>query len=271
MDVPRQEATHVLAVLEAERELGFDGLAGSWIDARLPLRQAALDAALAQVARWPSAVEGVAVEIGEGNWLTVTATVRVFGFRTPVRLPVRLAPSMDDGLVRLVISDGSLVGSAIALLGPLLGKLPDGLTLEGRQIVVDVRRLGASAGLGDLASMLSTATFESTPGVLWILVKVVAPASAPPMRQSSANVPFHIDLASVRVWLQGSRVDVDLRMNERLANDLLTALHADLQLPSGDDRRDIMTSALHPPVVRFESGAVRLSATASLDDEGQVR
>ena len=272
MSNPSPSATPLLALLEAERKRGFDGLAGSSLDVTVPLRQAALDAAIAQVRGWPAALEALAVEIGDANRLVVTATVRVFGFRTPVRLHLHLGPSMEDGLVHLVIDDGSLMASVVALLGPMLGSLPQGVRLQGRQFVVDVRRLAAQHGVGDLAGMVSTATFESTRGVLWITAHAAAPASEPMAarvaRRSSPQSPLPCDVVTLRDWLQGARVDVDMRMDERLANDLLAALHADAQAPSGHEGRDVVARALQPPVVRFESGVLRLITTAALDVDG---
>lgn len=259
----------MLEVLEAERGRGFNGLAGSRIAATVPLRQAWLDAALARVRAWPSALESLAVEIGEANRLHLTAVVRVLGFRTPVRLQLRLAPTMEDGIVRLVIDDGSMMASAVALLGPLLGQMPEGIVLRGRDLQIDVRRLAAQQGVGDLASMVSTVTFDSSRGVLWVAIHAAAPASEPadPRGRARATqgtaLPF--DLAEVRAWLQGARVDVDVQMDERLANDLLAALHAEARTPTGDALRDTVAHALQRPVVRFGEGVLRLSATAALD------
>ena len=274
MTNPSQSASHLLGVLRAERTRGFDGLAGSRIEATLPLRQAALDAALSQVRGWPAAVDGLAVEIGDANRLLVIANVKVLGFRTPVRLHLRLVPSMQDGMVRLVIDDGSLMASAVALLGPLLGNLPEGLVLQGRQLTVDVRRIAAQQGLDDLAGMVSRATFDSSHGVLWITIHAEAPAPEPSepqvTRSSSAGNPLPFGVAELRAWLQGARVGVDVRMDERLANDLLAALHADAQMASGDERRDIVTRAVQQPVVRFEPGVLRLAAEAALDPDGPL-
>lgn len=270
MTDPSPAETNLVAVLQAERARGFEGLTGSRVEAILPLRQAALDAALTQVRAWPPAVEALSVEIRDGNRLNVTATVRVLGFRTPLRLQLRLAPSMEDGIVRLDIDDGSLMASAVTLLGPLLGNLPEGVRLEGRQLTVDVRRLAALGGFDDIASMVSKATFESRRGVLSIYVLATAPALGPPAlpvpRVSSGRaLPF--DAGQLRAWLSGACVDADVRMDERLANHLLTALHADAQTPSGDEGRDIVMRALQPPVVRFEAGALRLTTAARIDQE----
>lgn len=271
MTTPSASATHLLDILQAERERGFDGLAGSTVEATLPLRQAALDALLSQVRDWPAALDTLTVDIGDANRFLVTAVVRVLGFRTPVRLQVQLAPSMTDGLVHLVIDDGSLMASAVALLGPLLGHLPEGIVLQGRRFTVDVQRLAARQGVADLAGMVSSATFASSRGVLWVTVHVAAPALPPlqsprvPRPSMHPSVPF--DVASLRTWLQGSQLEVDLHIDTRLANDLVAALHADAQVPSGDALRDTVLKALRPPVVHFDAGGLRVSATAALDHD----
>src|SRR5688500_3787717 len=97
-----RSAAYLLAVLDAERSRGFEGMVGSRIETTLPLRQAALDAALAQVSAWPAPLEHLVVEIGDTNTLHVTATIRVFGFRTPIRVRLRLSPSAEHGIVRLL-------------------------------------------------------------------------------------------------------------------------------------------------------------------------
>jgi hypothetical protein len=262
---------HVRAVLDAERAAGFQGLDGSTVKATLPVRQAVVDAAIGSIRDWPSGLAGVTVEIGDANRLFVTVRARVFGFSTPIRLQLRLAPSMQDGIVHLFIDDGSLMASPVALLGPLLGSLPDGVTLQGRQITIDVPRVAVQQGVDDLACMLSGATFESSRGVVWVTLHAAAPVPAPiPSREtahSPSRRPGAVDVATLRTWLEGSQVDVDLRLDERLANDLVTALHADAQVRTGDDLRDTVTHALRPPSVRFESGAVRLQASVALDPD----
>jgi hypothetical protein len=266
MTNPSQRPAHVFGVLAAER-----ARAGSQVQVTVPLRQAALDAALAQVV-WPAPVEALAVEIGDANRLHVTAAVRVLGFRTEVRLQLRIAPTMEDGIVRIAIDDGSLLASAVALLGPLLGRLPAGVTLQGRQISIDVPRLAAQQGVEDLAGMVSTATFDTSPGVLWMSVHAAAPAPRPAATQQRVHEQHlttlpAIDPAQLLAWLRGASVDVDVHMDERLANELLAALHAAAQVPSGDPVRDAFIRAVQKPLVRFEAGTVRVSANAALDDD----
>lgn len=273
MTRPSPPATHVFDVLVAERLRGFTGLAGTQVTATLPVHQAALDTVLGRAA-WPAPLEALGVEIGDANRLHVSAAVRVLGFRTQVRLQLRLAPSMEDGIVRASLDDGSLMASAVALLGPLLGRLPDGVALRGRQITVDVRRLAAQQGFEDVAGMVSAATFDSSPGVLWVTVRAAAPApqpieSTPSVANSApARKPFAVDPAQLHAWLQGATVDVDVHLAEHLANALLAAVHADAQVPSGDALRDTLIRAVQQPRVRFEAGVLRVSARAALGDDG---
>ena len=280
--------THVLQMLEAERRRQFAGLAGTRLDGVLPVRQALVDAALAQAPRWPSPIETVRIRIAAGNRIHVAATVRLLGFKTRLGVSLRLAPALDDGQVRLFLEDRSLVSSALSWLGPLLGRLPHGISLQGNQILVDVRAAAARQGFGDLAALLSAASFETEEGVLWINARVDVPDAAPGAgvddrsaageaapagtaadvaqapRARRAPLPFGAD--DLVTWLTGLRVDADVRVDERLANALVAAAHADAGARAGESgsAAEALAAAVRRPVLRFEAGAVRVSAGADL-------
>jgi hypothetical protein len=283
--------THVMQRVGAERSRGFAGLAGSRVDGLLPVRQALVDAVLARVPRWPAPVEGLEVHIEAGNRIHVSAAIRVLGFRTRVRLPLRLVPAMENGYVRLVMEGRSFVTSAVSWVGPMLGQLPAGIRLEGQHIVVDVRQFADRLGAADLAALLVSASFRSEDGVLWIDARAAVPddVAAPEPEavegepetvaaESAATegqtadaaapareVPFTID--EVAAWLAGARVDADVRVSERLANDLAAAAHRDAQTQAAarNDGLGVLARAVRRPVLRFEAGALRLSGGADVE------
>lgn len=263
--------TPLLGVLEAERARQFDGFAGSRVDVVLPLRQAAVDAALAAVPRWPAPLEGVSVTVAPDNLLHVGIALRVLGFTTRLRLRLRLHPTMEAGVVRLQIDDDSLVARGLTMLGPVLGQLPDGVTLEGRHLAVQVYRLATQQGAGDLVRLCTDASFTSDEGTLWVRATVRAPAEAAPRgepRDASTTRPATpLPLQTLLDWLAGATADADIRVTDRLANDLLTAALASVAPGSdggGTTPADVAVSALQAPVVHFEQGAVRFTTRAVL-------
>lgn len=263
-------------LLEAERARHFAGLAGSRVDATVPLRQAVIDAALSAVRRWPPPLDGLAVRIAAANVIHVEAVVGVLGFAKTMRLRLRLAPAIEHGIVSLLLDDGSLLASALAWIAPLLGKLPGGVTLEGRRIVVDLQRLADQQGFGDLARMVSSATLTSDDGVLWISARLEVPATGGPASgrlpsgatapASSRPSPFSAE--DVLEWLRGAHLDADVRVDERLANELIAAAHAEAQAratAATDAAAAAVARAVTRPVVHFEQGALRLTARAALE------
>lgn len=272
-------------ILESERTHRFQGLLGSSLDIVLPVRQAALDAALAQVPEWPTPLEGLTVRIAADNLIHVGARVRIIGFSTTVRLQLRLDPTIDRGIMRLSIDDGSLAGRAASLIGPLLKQLPRGVTLDGKRVVVDTREFAAQQGVEDLASMLSSATLRSDEGVLWVEARVevhegIATASARAERPGSGARRLPFSVPDLLGWLRGTRVDADIRFVERLVNEVLVTAFADIvsraSSASGsladpapqagaDEVIGIVTRALTPPRVTFEDGAMRVTTTFAPD------
>lgn len=280
--------THVLQVLEAERSRRFPGLGGSRADTVLPVRQALIDEVLARVPRWPAPLDGLHVRIAQGNRLHVGAVIRVLGFRTRVGLTLRLAPAMENGRVRLFVDDRSFVASALSWLGPLMGRLPEGISLQGSQIVADIVALARRQGFDDLAALVSSASFQSEEGVLWVNARVEVPESAgtgeerQPHRSSETGLPGGTPGATARAApgvppfsidelvasLAGARVDADLRLDERLVNDLVAAAHEHAQHTAGPGAPDVATTlarAVRRPTLRFEPGLVRIRAAADLD------
>jgi hypothetical protein len=282
-----------MEMVEAERALGFEGLAGSRVEALVPVRQALVDAVLAQVPRWPAPVEGLAVRIGEGNRIHVSAAIRVLGFKTRVRLPLRLAPALENGSVRLFLDDRSFLSSAISWLGPLLGRLPGGVTFDGNQVVVDVQQFASRLGVQDVAALLSAASFHSDEGVLWINARADvregrtgerSPTGSSPREAAhrapgdvgeaadraaaaTRELPFTLD--ELAAWLTGARVDADVRVSERLANELVAAAHADAQAraAAASGAPAVLGHSVQRPVLRFEQGTVRLSVGADLQPQ----
>jgi hypothetical protein len=69
--------------------------------------------------------------------------------------------------------------------------------------------------------------------------------------------------------LTGARVDVDVRVSERLANELVGAAHADAhtRAAAASGAPAVLGQSLRRPVLRFEQGTVRLTAGADLQPQ----
>jgi hypothetical protein len=193
--------------------------------------------------------------------------------------------------VRLFLDDRSFVSSAVSWLGPLLGRLPGGVTRR-QSIVVDVQQFASRLGVQDVAALLSAASFHSDEGVLWINARADVPeggpasgpdreqparGGAPPRRQdvgeaadraaaATRELPFTLD--ELAAWLTGARVDADVRVSERLANELAAA-HADAQAraAAASGAPAVLGHSVQRPVLRFEQGTVRLSVGADLQPQ----
>lgn len=262
--VEQQLQARLVAALDAERRRGFDGLAGSEVDVVVPLRQAAIDEILA-AARWPAPLETLTVRVAPGNVLLVTADVRIFGFVTSWPLRVRVAPSLEGGILQLALDDASLAARAVAWLGPLLARLPAGVRFQGARIEVDARRLAEDQGAADLLSMVTFGSCSTEEGVVWVSARVAPPATAPPgnARALPSSAPAFSPNQLVR-WLAGGHLQGVIRIDERLANEVLGAAHAGVREAAVDDpmQAALIDAITDAPSVRFEAGALVVRARA---------
>lgn len=273
--VPHLRA-RLVAALAAERRRGYEGLAGSNVQVVLPLRQAVVNQ-ITSTARWPRPIETLAVRIAAANVLAVAAQVRVFGFVTPLGVRVRVSPAIEDGILRLEIDDASFVGRAVSWLGPLLARMPVGVRLRGARIEVDMRQVAADHGLADIASMVIPESCTTSDGVVWFTVRVQPPTTVPfangPSRPPS---PPPIDPDQLVAWLEGARVHGEIRIDERLANELVAVAHAGLRDATLDNpvQAALVGAFTESPSVRFEAGALVVSVAGEVgahEDGSPVR
>jgi hypothetical protein len=225
------------AILRRQRARRFAGLAGSSVDATLPLRQSLLDELVARaVARYPQAE--LDVRLRDGNLLEVRAGWRIFGFPARWRLPFRIEPHAnlaERPILHVRLAETSAAWSAARRAVGGLGLLPAFVRLSDEGVAIDVQQLALQRGMADLLPIVRALSFDGREGILWMRVEAEvpsptaevppeAPASAPPAEQpagGSDRVPR--DPAALIAHLAGARATVTLKISEPLANELLDA------------------------------------------------
>jgi hypothetical protein len=264
-------------MVEAERDRGWSGAAGSHVELLLPVRQRLLDTFITH-RQWLRPIESVHLQLLDAQRIAVSLVVSVLGFRKRVDLRVRLAPALDaqGDTRRLVIAleNHSLIAAALAIIGPAL-KLPRGIALETARITIDVDAIAAAHGFADLANHLDQASLEVKDGVLWVnaaLTVKPGPVGEPLRRMPRGNGQDRDQSAvpadALPELLHGARAVCRLRIAEAFANELL-ALGIDQALSSGGattrTTSPIVGQALRSLSVAFEQGTLVLEGEARVD------
>src|SRR5687768_10961325 len=152
---------------DEERSAGFRRLSGSQVSGVVPIRESLIQRLLAT--RPPSTtLHDLQVRLRAGNHLSVIALVRVFGFTKRLEMTFRIAPSIEPHPPRrlhLFFADRSILTGVMGFAGPFL---PAWVTRNDGGLVVDLERLAASAGAGDLLQHVGAVAFEGHEGILWV-------------------------------------------------------------------------------------------------------
>jgi hypothetical protein len=217
-----------------ERASGFTGLSGSRVSGVVPVRQALVDHFVSQW-RSPHGLENLQIRLLPSNMVYVSADVRVFGFRKHVDLTVKVAQAVDfqhRPTLRLLFAERSALAFAATLAAPLLGRLPQGVSIANEMIVIDLADLLASRGAGDLLRPVRALAIEGQEGVIWLNVDIeIDPAGAPraPLVERPSRAPRSSGqrLMDVIPTLDGTRLDVQLHVRESLATEAIAAALAD--------------------------------------------
>lgn len=264
-----------------ERDAGLARLAGSQVSGVVPVREELIDEILA---RWrpPSAVEDLMVRLLPGNQILVRAVVRLLGFRKAIELTMRLAPALEPAPARrlyLFHAGRSLLSNVLGFAGPLL---PAWLVVSEGGFVIDVDALAARAGVEDLVRHVGTVAFDGQAGVLWVNFEAHVTPGMPRAQEAGANagatrsVPARpLDPERIVRLLDGARLEVRLRVEESLVNEMLEALAAGVGTPERTTRQggpgvDWRKRVRLPeaPRVKFEPQAVVVEARFELSGPG---
>ena len=218
------------AMLEDQRARGLADLAGSRVDATVPIRQALVDELVnAAVSRYPQAE--LDVRLRDRNRLEVRAGWRIFGFPVRWRLPFALephAPLTERPVLFLRLAEPSAAWSAARRAIGGLGVLPAFVRISDEGVVLDLGRLAQQRGVSDLLPIVRALSFDGGDGILWMRVEAEVPPDLPPAQHAvggagdDAGTVAH-DPDRLLQHLAGARITIALRISERLANEVLAA------------------------------------------------
>ena len=264
----------VTTLWNEERSAGFRRLSGSQVSGVVPIRESLIQLLVATRPR-SATLQDLQVRLRAGNHLSVQALVRVFGFSKQLEMTFRIAPSIDPNPPRrlhLFFADRSILTSVMGFAGPFL---PDWVLRHDSGLVVDLERLAARAGAGDLLQHVGRVAFEGQEGVLWVNFEAgIASAdghattpipSASPGAESVGRGGFRAD--ELVPLLAGSRLAIRLRVEESLVNAAIGVLAEgtrDSQATDGQVDWRAMVDFPSAPRVNFEAGAVVIEGALQL-------
>jgi hypothetical protein len=156
------------ALLERLRASRFAELKGARATVSLPIREALVNEAVTVLMPASVPVRGLRIQLHAANRLTVTARVAVSSWlpEIPVSatLDIERQPKLPDSPLVLRISPG-LLSMAGSLFSSRIS-LPPGIRLEGERVLIDVRVLLESRGLGEALLYADEISVTTEAGVL---------------------------------------------------------------------------------------------------------
>jgi hypothetical protein len=169
-------STRALTIIDTERADGFRNLAGTRLEATLPVTQHLVDIEIAHAGSRRN-LHGLQVTLRAGNEIGVEVVKPVFGFNARLALVFRIAGPVDvasDPRVYLLVNP-SLTWTAVSRLATAAGLAPAGVSIGRDGVAVDLRALAARAGLDDLLSLARTLELEGRAGVLIVRIAIEVP------------------------------------------------------------------------------------------------
>ena len=231
--------TPVLSVVERERAAGFSGLAGTHVEATIPITQHLVDVLVTQAAAARN-LGGLKLTLGADNEIGVAVVKSVFGFDTRLAIDLRIRGPVDlasDPRLYLIVARPSMTWSAISRLVIAAGLAPPGVEIARDGVAIDLRMLASRAGFADVLSLVQTVRFEGDAGVLRVHAVVDVPeggvrregghgagsqqADAPP-RTSAPAASTLPDAAPLLSELRGARLSGRVTVSEALANGAIS-------------------------------------------------
>jgi len=256
--------------MERVRAARFEALAGTHVEAMVPVTQHLIDVLVAQVAAERN-LPGLTVTLRADGEIGVAVVKSVFGFDTRLAIDLRIRGPIDmtsDPRLYLVIARPSFTWSALSRVIAAAGLAPPGVEIGQDGLAVDLRTIASRAGVADLMAVVQTLAFDGEAGLLRVHVVAdvpdggiaVGPTGAPPgagARHGAA--PDRIDLLQE---LRGARVWGRVAISEELANQLLGLALEKARTPA--PRADARSAAA-------ESGVPSAAAVAQWIQRAGVR
>ena len=261
-------------IWNVERSQGLRRLTGSRVSGVVPIRQALVDRVLARWRR-SALLEDLHVRLLASRRLHVSAHVRIFGFRKHVDATLKLPPAVDfhgRPSLRLEFVERSALALAASFAGPLLGRLPAGISLTDSAVTLDLPELLARTGAADLLPHAKALAFETEDGVVWLNVEIeIAPTAgnvSPAWRTPTAIARRDSGAVDMIPMLAGTRLAVDVRAHESLVTEIVSAALTDAaergDAPSSTGGA-LMTEFFAPPRLRFEPETMVLETELRID------
>ncbi len=230
--------TALLRVLERERAAGLRGLAGTRVEAMVPITQHLVDVLVARVGA-ARKMGGLNVTLRAANEIGVAVVKSVFGFDTRLAIHLRIRGPIDlasDPRLYLLVARPSMTWSAISRLVIATGLAPPGVEIARDGVAIDLRMLASRAGVADLLALVQTVAFEGDAGVLRVRAVVDVPEEGVrpegrqgPQKTSAPGPPSSgvlTDLPGAGALLtefRGARLSGRVAVSEALANDAVSA------------------------------------------------
>ena len=250
--------TRALSILEGERAAGFPNLAGTHLEATLPLTQRLVDMLVSRASARRN-LHGLKVTLRANNEVDVEIVKPLFGFDTRLALAFRIGRAVNltsDARLYALVATPSLTWAAVSRLATAARLAPEGVDIGRDGVAIDLRALAARAGIDDLMALARTIELEGRPGVLVVRAVVdvaeggittrageqrLEPDSSPrvghpgaPGRAEGGTVRDHAlpgDPARFLRELHGARLQGRIVLSEDLVN---AAIGAALGSPGGD-------------------------------------
>jgi hypothetical protein len=228
--------TPFLQVLQRERAAGFSGLAGTHVEATIPITQHLVDVLVAQAGAGRN-LGGLKVTLRPENEIGVAVVKSVFGFDTRLAIDLRIRGPVDlasDSRLYLVVTRPSLTWSAISRIVIAAGLAPAGVEIGRDGVAVDLRLLAARAGLADLLALVQNVAFDGDATGLRVRAVIdvpeggAAPASgrsaekrSAPAGASPGGMQYLPSAGALLPELRGARFAGHVAVTEALANEAI--------------------------------------------------
>lgn len=165
-------------LIAEQKASGFRDIAGTHVEGRVPLTQALMNEAVAGALRGKNLpLKGATILVTTGNRLIIGLQHGILF--APKRVEITFPPQAnlaEDPILRMRLHLGGLGGVLAGFAAALFpGKFPEGVSLSGDQLAIDMRRLLQSRNLGEFAPLLRSLRFQSETGTLWFGFTVAVP------------------------------------------------------------------------------------------------
>jgi hypothetical protein len=163
-------------------------IAGASVSGEIPVSESVINRALAeQLSQSGAPLSGLRLEAHEADAMTAYVTLRRPSFVPSLRVMLRVEqqPRLPDAPILGLRWTLAGMGLLTRVAGPalaLFNALPPGIHVVGDRLLVDLRRLSESQGVGDLLRYVSRLQIGARAGVVVIRFELRVPVGlAPPV------------------------------------------------------------------------------------------